>query len=508
MIPAQRYINRKTCSFLSTTARKNHLLVGTAVTTRSIFGQNEGFPTKSQRRPYSTEKFVFGSHKWARMTPDDYTALVQHAVSRDITILEAGQDGGAHVLADALQSVHKPVTVVERVGYRTVLPEGILTQDASSSNNNNRLIFPNDVLVEEHPFQKGPKSEEEPEKGNIQIIHSFSPEYVRHALRTSPLQDVKTAKRIAMLHNPETQGERATQAMKDAFLSLEEQVNEGILTSYGVVSNGLCLPTGHPLHLPLSSVLEAAEKVKGEVGKLHLSTIQLPINLLETDGIEVSKRIKDAGEYEVWAMRPLTCYPDRGAGTGKPFILADYLIPDEGWTHEMHDHPAQYEAALKTAMSHFDAEKIITKKQAGETLTTEERETLDGCKLLQSLLHDVDVKLDKMRSFAAHEDEVYQKIIPLIHDTFEGYDEETATVLGNFFASYSLAVRYYIARNTRKLLKEGENGDGGTPKYPDIPDDVKLQKYAMDFLLREESIDKLVVGWTRPDQIEEDLMAV
>jgi len=138
-------------------------------------------------------------------------------------------------------------------------------------------------------------------------------------------------------------------------------------------------------------------------------------------------------------------------------------------------------------------------------LTADERETLDGCKLLQSMLHDLDNGLDKMRSFDAHEQELYQTIIPMIHDTFETYDEVTADVLQAFFKAYSLAVRHAIAQNTRKLLKEGGDDNMGV-KY-DIPDNVRLQDYALQHLLKQPLVTKVIVGSSTPEQVLSNLQA-
>jgi aryl-alcohol dehydrogenase-like predicted oxidoreductase len=75
-----------------------------------------------------------------------------------------------------------------------------------------------------------------------------------------------------------------------------------------------------------------------------------------------------------------------------------------------------------------------------------------------------------------------------------------AEVLEMFFKSYSLAVRYAIARNTRELLKKGGD-DGSSYKYKDIPDDEKLQDYALKYLMKEEAISKVIVGATKPDHV-------
>ena len=177
------------------------------------------------------------------------------------------------------------------------------------------------------------------------------------------------------------------------------------------------------------------------------------------------------------------------------------------WTNEMERPPELYDLALKTAMQHFDAEDLLEKKSEGLELTAIERETLDGCKLLQSLLHDLDHGLENIRSFAAHEDDLYKKIIPLIHDTFEEYDEDTGDVLKSFFGAYSLAVRHAIAKNTRFLLRKGEGGNN-VPTYPDLPQETRLQDFALRHLLDADIFSKYIIGWTEPEQVVDCLEIV
>ena len=157
-------------------------------------------------------------------------------------------------------------------------------------------------------------------------------------------------------------------------------------------------------------------------------------------------------------------------------------------------------------------------------LTTEERETWDGCRLMQSVLHDLDVGLETVRSFAAHEDTLYRQVIPLIQDTFETYDEGTAQVLQSFFGAYSLAVRYHVAKNTRDLLCHGENSSssgGGdysntvTYTQEELPASKRLQEFALEFVLKQTvasseddkdgvnkpAIDKVILGCSQPIQV-------
>jgi hypothetical protein len=142
-------------------------------------------------------------------------------------------------------------------------------------------------------------------------------------------------------------------------------------------------------------------------------------------------------------------------------------------------------------MSHFDAEELLELKQTRE-LTMEERETLDGCKLVQSMIHDLDTDLENIRSFAAHEEELYSRIIPLLHDTFEAMDDRTTEVLSAYFAAYAVAVRYAIAKKTRDVLHKGEGGS--TVTYPDIPQSMTLQEYAMRHLVADKAFSRIIIG--------------
>jgi hypothetical protein len=483
-----------------------------------------------------------GGYKWSQLEPDRYYQIVQTALENGMTVLEAGQEGGDRALAEAYEYAvtnnpalkDVPVKVLARIGYRTIIPPDADDVEAAESPGPS-LFLPHDIQVEKHTVPDDQsvteKAGKKPQKVQ-QVVHNIGGSAVAHALADSPLTalaaEYPNVQVVAMLYNPEVQAtliqgqskeERQAllrERLTEGLTACQEQVNAGKIVSYGVASNGLGLPAKHPLHLSWrETVLPAAAAAAAKAdGVSNFSVVQFPMNLLETTGLDVARQIhQDCAEQEnnklhpqVYAMRPLTCYPDQGTGDGFPFVLADYLLPATmekslQWSNTMSGPPAAYELALQTAMAHFDAEEILQAKQEGQDLTTEQRETLDGCKLLHSLLHDVDFGLEKVRSFAAHEQDLYEKIIPLIHDTFEGYDEETAAVLQSFFAAYSLAVKYAIARNTRTLLKEGDSNSSSAPVYADIPQETRLQEYALQFLFKEPAIDMVIAGCSKPDQV-------
>ena len=133
-------------------------------------------------------------------------------------------------------------------------------------------------------------------------------------------------------------------------------------------------------------------------------------------------------DLQVVGMRPLTWYPDQGTGTAHPVNIVDYRIGTANYTNEMEGPPLQYQAALNEALSHFDGTTLL-EEQKERDLTVDERETLEGCKLLQSILHDLDVGLDHIESFAQYENDLFTKVIPTLDGHFEGLDEESTRVL-------------------------------------------------------------------------------
>ena len=505
----------------------------------------------------TTSKLALGGHKWSQLGPS-YGDLIETAIANGITTIEVGQGPAAdEALFNILSKVgddQKQVRLLKRIGYRTAqaqefLPGDVQVEQMMSPPTDSAGNSKNDSPESKDDVSSS-SSSTEPEKPKVStVVHNLGPHSIQQALDQTPLQ----SNLVLMLHNPEVQSTLHTEATnKDAdrqgsirkalvesFVACEEQIAQDAskMTAYGIVSNGLSLPGDHPLHLSWKdAILPALQEAYDQLQTpLHFSVIALPLNLLERSGLPVAHEIREdlashprlfATAPEIHALRPLTAYPDQGTGTeGHAFVLADYKVPatmkkELMWTHELGDAPPQvYQVALQQAMAHFDATEILQAAQDGQELTTEQRETLDGCKLLQSLLHDVDNGLEKVRSFSLHEEFLSGKIIPLIYDTFESYDDDTANVLRSFFAAYSLAVRHAIARNTRTLLKEGESANAATalptPTYPDLPDTMRLQEYALRFLLSEKSeatgkalIDKIIIGCNEPDHILEDLEIV
>ncbi|KAL7426557.1 hypothetical protein ACHAXM_000507 [Skeletonema potamos] len=275
---------------------------------------------------------------------------------------------------------------------------------------------------------------------------------------------------------------------------------------------------------------------------------------------------------DVYVTRPLTAYPNGGTGwdqsspglsessgrisvppaflngnrgsstesDGKtidakhPVRILDYQVesgpigqPGElSWTNfHFNRHgprPSAYQPILNAVLSHFDADAILEASRERE-LTVEERETLDGCKLLRDMIHDLDSSLDTMKSFAAYEEYLVNVAVPLIYGSFEELDEESAGMLQLFFRVHGMAVRMVVARWTREMLttsreldKDQEKkmakvrqmlGFGELKSGYNIPDDTTLQEFALKKLLDESAVKGVVIGCSRPEHVLEAVRA-
>lgn len=431
------------------------------------------FSTLSKRE--SNQRIAVGTNKLSMHQPDGtYPSVLATAIQNNVDTFETTlhkEEEMRRGMTDAImylqshgnQIADRSIKVMGKIGYRTA---------------NDKLS--GDILQEQ-------------QSGDVSVFHNFSKAYIEETVTKSPLNELfhdrKEVDLVFLAHNPEAQGAELVskgaptddvrlyvkEQMLNAFVAMETMAGEGKIASFGVCSNGLSLPSTHPLHLfwedVFSSAAEAVQIVHGHKSDIgsNLSTIQLPANLLEINGLKVANQIKQyiatsrnnknrLDNIQIHVTRPLTCYPHGGTGTGYPFKLVDYMIPtsedgrDLQWTHLLKKTPSYYSSILNETMSHFDASHLIDIKTSGERqLTTEERETLDGCKLLSSMIHDLDLKVTtgQVRSFAAYEEDLYTKIVPLIHDTFEELDEESADLLQRFFRAHGDAIRLSIAKITR-----------------------------------------------------------
>ena len=480
--------------------------------TRSTL-QSSVFGITSLRRLSS--KIGLGGHKFGRMQPTQYTMVIQTALDQGVQVFEcpSTNEGDAEaILAKAIQD--KPVQILKRLGYRTIQESAVSKEQRSG-----------DLLLEVQQQQQQQQQHTtttttETKEESRRVIHNLSASYMHDCIESSALlRSNQNIQLIPMVHNPEVHGADTLDRLTEAFCGLEEVVRSEHypnVHSFGLVSNGLALPKDHPMHLDYRLVFQAADRACQEVGKTTITTasssssslsiLQLPANLLEVQGITVARNIKrDRPHVHVYAMRPLTYYANDGT-TAAPQAMLDYLLPQgpnqQEWTHRMKGPPTSYHQVLNMAMAHFDGEALLEAQQE-RSLTEEELETLEGAKVLQSMLQELDANLDHVVSLASHEDRMVQDIIPTLFGTFEALDEPSVHLLSNFFAAHGWTVRYNLATKMRRMLQHGGSDISGSGFFPphDIPPHVKLQDYALEYLLKEDVIDTVIVGATIPEHV-------
>ena len=336
--------------------------------------------------------------------------------------------------------------------------------------------------------------------------------------------------------------------------------------------------------------LDVAEKIRTFFTANH--------NCNDDNGIESSRTLRKLQQYrhilptsvDVYITRPTTAYPHGGGSNNAnnigandaygvngrsvdakhPVLIQDYQIitdveessrttsssssttnPTKSmtmWTNEYYNayglRPTTYQSVLNATLSHFDADSILEASQSRQ-LTVEERETLDGCKLLRDMIHDLDVSVDDMKSFAAYEEYLMNVAVPLIYGSFEGLDEESASRLQEFLRVHGMTARLVVARWTREMLLAGwrrrrrvngekENGDDDIDweKNPDeeekilqvwkslgfgnddinnhgqllgykVPEDMPLQEFAVRHLLENTALGGVVLDCSSPEHVLE-----
>jgi len=81
----------------------------------------------------------------------------------------------------------------------------------------------------------------------------------------------------------------------DAFLELEIAVKEKKILSYGISSDSFAQKSSSEYFLPYEDLISIADRASEEAGNdtYNLSTIELPINILEVDGLKCASWAKN-----------------------------------------------------------------------------------------------------------------------------------------------------------------------------------------------------------------------
>ena len=281
-----------------------------------------GFSTKSSPSAAKSafKRIAVGSNRLSSPQPEGtFASVIATAIQNGVNTFETTlhkEEEMRRAVADALMFLSsrssdqripglydRSLKIIGKVSYQTS------TTDASASAATTSGATTSGILQEQTENQT--------------VYHNLSPQHISQTIQSSPLVQLyqNISKEPALnavdvvycAHNPEAQGMQLLQQdapheevrgfVKDqlthAFIALERAVAENQIGSYGVSSNGLGLASSHPMHLSWEDVLSASAEATREVhgfdcgrNENHLSTVQLPANLLETHGLKVANRIK------------------------------------------------------------------------------------------------------------------------------------------------------------------------------------------------------------------------
>jgi aryl-alcohol dehydrogenase-like predicted oxidoreductase len=305
--------------------------------------------------------------------------------------------------------------------------------------------------------------------------HSISKTFMQHQLSESLKRLERTSLDCYLIHNPEyyildainkemdkdAMLDVMYQRLYDAFVGLEEEVTKGRIGSYGISSNSFSKSHKDADFLPYEDLLTLAQNAADSVGnsKHSFTTLQLPINILEQEGLKCAAWAKKNG------LRVLVNRPLNAEYKGQMFRLAEY---DESKDYYHH---------------------------LNELLDVCDNETL---RPMFNLFEELDSNKHKFGWVGDFDQFLYGQILPHLKTVLENIDEQNRETMLNFidmfFVEYRKMVAHECANNTKRQLKEKFMSCYST-----------LQECALRFLLEQKDIDTILVGMRKPTYVHEIL---
>lgn len=396
--------------------------------------------------------FAFGTYRITEHNPQHIAAL-KEAISSGIRLIDTSSnymDGSAErAIALALREfdddIRAEVEIVSKFGY------------IQNSNMDRHKESPFEEVVEY----------------NEDCFHSISQSFLEDQLSKSLERLELTKLDCYLIHNPEyylldainkgiDKDDRLDEMYKriyDAFMALELEVQKGRIESYGISSNSFSKPRASEEFLPYEDLITLAEDACAEIGndKHSFTTVELPINILETEGLKCASWAKN-NALRVLANRPLNAQYD-----GLMYRLADYDESREYYTH------------------------------FNELMEVCDNDTL---RPMFNLLEQLDDNKHKFGWIGDYEAFLYAQIIPHMKKSLEVIDEKNIETMYSFIdmflTEYRAMVAYECSKNTRVSLKAF---------FDDCQ--TSLQECAVRYLLQQESIDYILVGMRKPTYVNE-----
>ena len=396
--------------------------------------------------------FAFGTYRISEHNPQHIAAL-KEAINSGVTMIDTSSnymDGSAErAIALAFREfdddIVENIEIVSKVGY------------IQNENMQRHLESPFDEVVE--------YSED--------CFHSISQSFIEDQLTHSLKRLERTSLDCYLLHNPEyyildaikkniSKDDRLDGMYKrffDAFLALELEVKNGRIKSYGISSNSFSKFRSDEEFLPYEDLLTLAEDAAHEIGneKHSFTTIELPINLLEQNGLKCASWSKENG-LRVLVNRPLNAQDE-----GLMYRLADY------------DESREYYNHFNELMEVCDNEMLRS---------------------LFNLLEQLDDNKHKFGWIGDYDSFLFAQVIPSLKTFLEPIDEENRETMYNFIdmflTEYRKMVAYECSKSTRIKLKQNL-----------VECTLSIQECALRFLMEQENIDYVLVGMRKPSYVHE-----
>ncbi len=245
----------------------------------------------------------------------------------------------------------------------------------------------------------------------------------------------------------------------DAFLDLELAVKNKKIKSYGISSDSFSLIHSDDYFLPYEDILILAQDASEEIGncKHSLTTIELPINLLEQEGLKCASWAKKNG-LRVLSNRALNAQKDN-----LNYRLSDYYESDEYYHH------------LNELMEMSDNEMLLP---------------------LYNLIEELDENKHKFGWIGDYDSFLFTQMIPHIKTSLEVIDEENRETMLNFIdmflTEYRKMVAYECSKTTKVVLKD---------IFKECH--TSMQECALRFLMQRENVDYIIVGMRKPSYVNE-----
>ncbi|MEA2111712.1 MAG: aldo/keto reductase [Campylobacterota bacterium] len=334
-------------------------------------------------------------------------------------------------------------------------------------------------IISKYGYIQGKLLEEVKEENNIDGLveysdscyHAISPEFMHEQLTSSLRRLSRDSIECYLIHNPEyylyealnknvnkeTMLDTMMQRIYEAFVGLEKEVLKGRIKSYGVSSNSFAKASSEADFLPYEDLVIFAKNAAEEVGNdVHsFTTIELPINLLEQDGLQCAAWAKENG-LRVIANRPLNAQRD-----SMMFRLADY------------DEPSDYFHHLNEILDLCDN---------------------DVLKPIYTIIEQLDSNRHRFGWIGEYDSFFYTQVIPHLQNTVSTLSEDDRDILieslNLFFEQLKKMVAYECSKSTRSQLKVELNSC-----------EDSLQQCAINFLKNTNLVDVILVGMRKPSYV-------